>query len=512
MANALVAANLWATSIVYGGVGVYVDKTVILTDPTLGALAATVYTGAGQGTIVRTGHMPMHPTLTTAPSGVWAGDTYFDNNFLNKYITSTWRPIELLYPTAVPVIGAIGNQVGSLVGQTVIVVNQTATPFSSLGTVLWTISGGPTGTYIEGGSNSGCFIVIPVTVTALVGSYTVVVGASNERGSATNQSFALTMPSNQLYTFTTVTFTPGSATGYDGPNISQARAGLTSGTPTPNDWSATYLNMTTNGTQLWTVPATASYTIYTMGASGGRTPSWTGGRGVILQATFALTQGNVLKILVGQGGTGKSDNCNTGAGGGTFVTFSDNTILIIAGGGGGTASVNGMDGVTTTNGGTSSSGTSGGSGGAGGNSEQGPSGAGYSGNGAAAQWGSLGGVNNGIAQSFLNGGQGGSSTQQNPNVLGGFGGGASGHGNCCIGGGGAGGYSGGGGASSCQGGGGGGSYISSSGSAVRTSNGLYNGSSTFNGNSIINLGQYNTQGSASSGTFAPSGSVIITKL
>jgi len=453
MANALVTANLWATTSVYAGVGAYVDKTVILTDPTLGALAATVYTGAGQGTIVRTGHMPMHPTLTTAPSGVWAGDTYFDTSFLNKYITSTWRPIELLYPTAVPVIGSISNQVGQGPGQMVVVVTQTATPFSSLGTVLWTISGAPTGTVIEGGSNSGCFIVIPATATALVGSYTVTVGASNERGTAGNQSFGLTMPvppSAGLYTFTTVTFTSGTASGQYGPDITQARNGLINGNPTPSAWYNTYLNMTTSGIQRWTVPATGSYTIEVWGARGGNEPgnNWIGGYGARMRGIFSLTQGDVLKIMIGQSG-GQSYG---GGGGMTAVATSSDSPLIVAGGGNSTSPWSG----TVVHATTSTSGVNGSYGGAGSNGNGGSATAGV--------WGGAGFYGNptgnpncggNIPQSFTNGGAGGNHC----NSIGGFGGGSATDG-CCYGASGAGGgYSGGSGtSSSSQYGGAGGSY------------------------------------------------------
>jgi hypothetical protein len=295
-------------------------------------------------------------------------------------------------------------------------------------------------------------------------------------------------PAPNLYAFTTATFTSGGVTGINGPNVTQARNGL--GNP---GWAASYLNMTQNGIQLWTVPQSATYRIRAMGGSAGRTPSYNGGRGIIAQADIALTQGQVLKLLVGQGGTNKSDDCNTGAGGGSFVTTNANVPLVIAGGGGGTAREPGRDAVSSRNGGSGNP-AAGGTNGAGGNANQGPSGAGFTGNGASAQWGALGGANNGVAQSFTNGGQGGSSTQQSPNVLGGFGGGASGHGNCCIGGGGGGGYSGGGAASSCSAGGGGGSFLADS-----STNQSFPGYNSYSG-------------SASSGSYAPNGSIVITRL
>ena len=326
MANALVTANLWSTLSVNAGVGVYVDKTVILTDPTLGALAATVYTGAGQGTIVRTGHMPMHPALTTAPTGVWAGDTYFDNNFLYKYTTSTWRSIELLYPTAVPVIAAIGNQAGSSLGQRVVEVTQTATPFSSLGTVLWTISGAPTGTVIEGGSNSGCFIVIPVTTTALVGSYTVVVGASNERGSAANQSFALTMPSATASPFTlTLNASNVSRLGDDDATITSFWSGENSGALSSKG------KQTYDGYYACTLNTNKQISVTANGASG-----WRNTNGRSITAVFNLTAGTRLVFFAGKATAG-SGSQGQGAGGGASVvaTYSGGTFtpLVIAAGG-----------------------------------------------------------------------------------------------------------------------------------------------------------------------------------
>lgn len=318
-------------------------------------------------------------------------------------------------------------------------------------------------------------------------------------------------PGQGLYAFTTATFGTGGVTGFNGPNITQARLAL--GNPT---WASTYLNMTTNGIQLWTVPRTAIYRIRAVGASAGSN-TYAGGRGIIIQADVSLVQGDVLKILVGQGGvcSPSSDQCNTGAGGGTFVTYSNNTPIIVAGGGGGLGGPSGvgLDAVASTTGGSSSSGTAGGTDGSGGGANQGASGAGLTGNGTQPQWGLLGGTNNGIAQAFTASaaGQGGTSTQATVNRNGGFGGGGAGHGNCYIGGPGGGGYSGGGAAASGQKGGGGGSFIISTATNVQTSTGQYNGSSTFNGSAITNLAQYNTAVAYTAG-FGTAGQLQITAL
>ena len=285
----------------------------------------------------------------------------------------------------------------------------------------------------------------------------------------------VSFPIPALYTFTTATFTPGGATGQNGPTLSQARSGLT-GTPAPSGWSGTYLDMSTQGIMLWTVPATGLYTIQVAGAKGGNANSYAGGNGRVVSATFSLTKNQVIKILVGQPGNTiyRSDSPSWGGsgGGGTFVTDSSNNILIIGGGGGGakqnvpwSAYANGQD-ATFQNYGLTSTGGSGASGGNGGLPEStsgcsGGGGGGYSGN---------GGVSTTcfipvIAYSFLNGGVGGSwyyngYWNADQYAYGGFGGGgACVNDNACRPGGG-GGYSGGGGSDydSTKSGGGAGYY------------------------------------------------------
>ena len=138
----------------------------------------------------------------------------------------------------------------------------------------------------------------------------------------------------ELYSFTTATFTSGGSTGRNGPIISQARSGLT-GTPAPSAWSGTYLNMTTQGIQQWTVPVTGTYTIEATGAAGGLNPGQTEARGARIIGTVSLTQGEILNIVVGQPGTGGTRVNSPGGGGGTFVYRNASTPLIIAGAGAG---------------------------------------------------------------------------------------------------------------------------------------------------------------------------------
>ena len=108
---------------------------------------------------------------------------------------------------------------------------------------------------------------------------------------------------------------------------------------------------------MWQVPYTGTYIIESRGAAGanatcykrcGSARTWhRGGLGAKISGKFWLTHGTLLKILVGQRGMMGINSCygyevpidsdivGAGAGGGSFVTYVNNTPLIIAGGGGG---------------------------------------------------------------------------------------------------------------------------------------------------------------------------------
>jgi hypothetical protein len=138
-----------------------------------------------------------------------------------------------------------------------------------------------------------------------------------------------------LYAFTDATFTPGGKIGNTGPSLAQARTGLT-GTGVDawkNDTS--YFN-TSDGIQLWTVPATGSYRIQAFGA-GGAPGTVSAGVGAVIRGDFTLTQGEVIRIVAGQAGVANGQA--GGGGGGSFVVrtpYNTNvSILVIAGGGGG---------------------------------------------------------------------------------------------------------------------------------------------------------------------------------
>jgi len=260
-------------------------------------------------------------------------------------------------------------------------------PASITGYRVTSSPGGITAT----GSNS------PIIVTGLNAgtSYTFTVAATNSTGYGpeSTASNAVTPTSPQLYAFTNATFTPGGLTGPTGPDLATARTGLT-GTGV-DVWknNTAYFN-TSNGIQLWTVPATGSYRIIAAGSVSATRR--TSGRGAIFSGTFSLTEGQIIRILCGQQDQLVSTNTPTGGGGGTFVVASpyntNASILVVAGGGGGTHDGTSGYNQSTADASFSTSGNpgtpggwSGGSGGAGGTysggSQGSSTGAGFSGDG-----------------------------------------------------------------------------------------------------------------------------------
>jgi hypothetical protein len=260
--------------------------------------------------------------------------------------------------------------------------------------------------------------------------------------------------------------------------------------PTQESVTASYANTSLAGSvrvlqrgyQLWTVPVTDTYTIEAAGAAGGSTTYTTGGRGRIIKINVALTQGQVLKILVGQMGgkvefTSGGPGTAGGGGGGTFVVDSaTGTAILVSGGGGGGSSntlnvgVNGQDapgetitsGTNGTNRGGSYAGALGGTAGHGGASSSNywtaNSGAGFLDNGG----GNLQSSTYSAPHGFASDGVGGQSGETGLTVVihGGFGGGSGplGTSNYEANAGAGGGYSGGGGGGHLGTGGGGGNF------------------------------------------------------
>jgi hypothetical protein len=275
---------------------------------------------------------------------------------------------------------------------------------------------------------------------------------------------------------TTYSFSNASATGRTGPTQSQINSAYSSTN------LAGLVTINTQGIQEWTAPITGTYSITLAGAKGGGT---NGGRGARLSGDFELTQGQALRILVGQMGI-SSNNYSGGGGGGSFVWLASSTTepLIAAGGGGGqsgggragvnasvtTSGTSGTPGATDTTGSLAGAGGTLGSAGQtydnNANSWDAAAGAGWKGNSTTAP--QYTGTNQNFAYRPLNGGMGGLSFNAAGDNSGGFGGGGGGGGDGSstqsVGAGG-GGYSGGGNGSNDSsgnrgGGGGGGSYNS----------------------------------------------------
>lgn len=312
----------------------------------------------------------------------------------------------------------------------------TVTPVGLTAPITYAVTSGTLPSGLSLNTSTGVVSGTPTENIAAPGR-TVIITATDVNGAKADQihTYQFDQPP-QLYSFTSVTFTPGGASGNTGPNVTQARSGA--GNPS---WASSYINMTTNGYILWTVPSSGTYRIDAYGAQGGASFGWGrgGGAGARMQGDFNLTINEVIKIVVGQQGDG---NYYDGAGGGgTYVTRNDNSILVVAGAGGGHAPNDG--GVSyghTGSGGFTNTGTN--SGGSNGNG-----GAGYTAGGGGGFFSNGGGSWGG--QGFLQGAVGG------PNARGGFGGGGGGGGTSGSGGGG--GYAGGGGSYWSWSGGGGGS-------------------------------------------------------
>jgi hypothetical protein len=333
------------------------------------------------------------------------------------------------------------------------IVPTTVTPVGLTAPITYAITQGPLPIGLTFNSTTGVISGTPTEVIPVPGRVVIVTG-TDVTGSTAFQTITFQFnQAPQLYEFSSAQFNTGGAGGRSGPNISQARSGV--GNPS---WAGTYLNMSVNGVMLWTVPRDGTYRIQTYGAVGGWSNGWgqRGGYGAGNRGDFTLTQGQVLKLMVGQQGQG--DYYDGSGGGGTGVATANNSPLIISGGGGG----GGPGGAEHRDSyGNQTSGRAGAwgqaSGGNGGPSSSTPGGGGGFFNNGGGSW---------PGQSFINGGVGG------PGYAGGFGAGGGGAGGGTNGAGGGGGYSGGGAYPWSQAGAGGGSINNGSNqSNANTANG-----------------------------------------
>jgi hypothetical protein len=306
--------------------------------------------------------------------------------------------------------------------------------------VVTTLAGSGTATFLDGfGTLSG--FNNPYLLTIDINGNLYIADQNNNTLRKINISgFVTTIAGvSALYTFlinSSFTFNNAGAAGYAGPTLAQCQSAYSATSWTQN---TQFLNMSTQGIQIWSVPIGGTYTITAAGARSGVGNGEVPGYGRTAQDTFTLATGQKISILCGQVGgnagyySGSITSYVGGGGGGTFVClYPSNSILIITGGGGaggyfsGAVSpnpsfINGNNALIST-GSPPISGTGAATGG------------GYSASGDINSYG-VGG------NSFLNGGNGGvinSSALYYTN--GGFGGGCSGH---YHGGGGGGGYYGG---------------------------------------------------------------------
>ena len=148
--------------------------------------------------------------------------------------------------------------------------------------------------------------------------YAILIPYNTGGNGSTSFSAGITTPAI-LYSFTgTLTFTPATATGQNGPTLSQCRTAYASFGAWVSDNA--FFNMTTQGNQRWTVPQTRNYTITCAGAGSG---------GAIITTVINLAQGTILNLIVGQ----QSDS-GAGSGGSFVINVTTSTLLIASGGAG----------------------------------------------------------------------------------------------------------------------------------------------------------------------------------
>lgn len=178
------------------------------------------------------------------------------------------------------------------------------------------------------------------------------------RGAASAKALGFTgqVGGGGLYPFTTFTFSPYSDTSPYGPDLASL---LTISPYNTASWTSntSFFNVI-GGVQFWTVPKTGVYSFLLSGAAGGNASMsgsnpTSGGYPAIVGGRLSLTQGDIIKILVGQKGTDTPGGVNYsggGGGGGTFVATSANSPLFVAAGGMGATADNPGSAQNGTNG------------------------------------------------------------------------------------------------------------------------------------------------------------------
>jgi hypothetical protein len=262
---------------------------------------------------------------------------------------------------------------------------------------------------------------------------------------------------------------------------------------TPQACPASAKTFAANGAiQQWLVPAGVTFlTIDASGAQGGGAAFFgtVGGKGGRLVASFPVTPGEMLNVVVGGMGAATTLVARGGGGGGGSFAYRAATatgLLLAAGGGGGAADDNGIGGSSTmvASAGEGSGGGTGGAAGVGGNGGAGGT-TGYFGTGAGG-----GGLLSNGGDDDITSGSGGRALANGAvggvgESSGGFGGGGAADEGFSTGGGGGGGYNGGGGGgggatSPADAGGGGASFVNSSGTILFAQSGVQAGDGQVN--------------------------------
>jgi hypothetical protein len=197
-----------------------------------------------------------------------------------------------------------------------------------------------------------------LTLNGSTGAITGIIGAvgttsvtfrvtDNVTGTFAERTFSI-VGINELYAFTSHTFTNLGASGRYGPTVNQNSY---SGTGFYGNSSFFTQVSGKQGFQLWTVPRTGTYTIKAYGSSGGRRTGATNpGYGAWTQGNFSLTEGEKLVIIVGQYYNFTGDLNNGGGGGGASWVLKEDyggsgatpsSLYLVAGGGGGATASNG---------------------------------------------------------------------------------------------------------------------------------------------------------------------------
>ena len=211
----------------------------------------------------------------------------------------------------------------------------TFTTTSLVAPITWAISSGTLPTGLSFNTANGSITGTPTEVINAPGRQ-VIVRATDVGGLQAFSTVTFQInPAPNLYSFSSVTFTSGGATGPYGPNINQIRAGA--GNPS---WANQYINSPQgNGSIDWTIPEDGTYRIEVYGARSASCGSsgQRAGYGARMRGDFNLVKGNVLRMVVGHPGRTQTNGWGgSNAGGGSFVWVPGQTTpLIIAGGAGG---------------------------------------------------------------------------------------------------------------------------------------------------------------------------------